>query len=357
MRPVATISSQRQTPASRRTRMTSASTGPTCACGSAITTRSPLAFSALDIDPPRAPGRSPARAADQNTGSWPILFSAALRASIQALVKAALSSGGLLLRKSAQADGERVLPLEELLIVRFVLGLPDAGFLQRPHGTFVIRDHPSQILPVEREAGRARRRVLVGVVARDHRLGDAVDQVGRLRRVGHEDRIRIGRKLDRSALRDARAARRLVRIVVRADLVQPRPAFLVGGRRRRIDDAARRGLDFLHLARNGRGDGGVDVVVDHALPHRAVAGELDQLHVVPGQPAERHHGEGILIERGRADHHADALALEVLDLLDAGVLGDAERDRVAVGRRREAAAAAAAPTPSRANSNTASCAK
>jgi hypothetical protein len=32
--------------------MTSASTGPTCACGSAYSTRSP-AFPALDIDPPR----------------------------------------------------------------------------------------------------------------------------------------------------------------------------------------------------------------------------------------------------------------------------------------------------------------
>ena len=126
--------------------------------------RSPPAFSAMDIGiPPSAPGRSPAPA-DQNTGSWPILFSAALRASIQALVKAALSSGGLLFRKSAQAACQRLLPLEELLVVRLVLGLPHARLLERLHRALVIGDHPGEVLPVEREAGRARRRVLVGVV-------------------------------------------------------------------------------------------------------------------------------------------------------------------------------------------------
>ncbi len=36
---------------------------------------------------------------------------------------------------------------------------------------------------------------------------------------------------------------------------------------------------FLGRAGDGGGEGGIDVVVDHALPHRAIARELDELDV------------------------------------------------------------------------------
>ena len=81
-----------------------------------------------------------------------------------------------------------------------------------------------------RKAARAGRGVLVGVVACDHRLGDGVDQVGRLRRIGHEDRIGVVAELDRLVLGDAGAAGRDVREEERADLLHPLPAGLVAVR-------------------------------------------------------------------------------------------------------------------------------
>ena len=89
---------------------------------------------------------------------------------------------------------------------------------------------------------------------------------------------------------------------------------------------------LLGRAGDGGGEGGVDVVVDHALPHRAVARELDDLDVALLETAEREDRQRVLVERRRADHEADALALEVLDLGHAGILGDAEVAAVAVDR-------------------------
>ncbi|MGX1170985.1 hypothetical protein AB7M16_007251 [Bradyrhizobium sp. USDA 372] len=71
------------------------------------------------------------------------------------------------------------------------------------------------------------------------------------------------------------------------------------------------------------------------LPHRAVARELDGLDVVLGQPGEGEHRERVLVQRRRADHEADALALEVLQLLHAGVGGDRERAAIAVDGREQ----------------------
>ncbi|MGY4332250.1 hypothetical protein ACVWWG_006667 [Bradyrhizobium sp. LB7.2] len=87
----------------------------------------------------------------------------------------------------------------------------------------------------------------------------------------------------------------------------------------------------------GAGDGGAEgrirVVVDQALPHRAVACELDDPDVLLSQSGEGEHRERILVQRRRADDEADALAFEVLQILHAGIGGDAKRTAVAVDRR------------------------
>ena len=63
----------------------------------------------------------------------------------------------------------------------------------------------------------------------------------------------------------------------------------------------------------------VDVIVEQALPHRAVTGELQGLDVGLLETGECQDRERILIQRGRADHETDALVPELLDLGDAGV--------------------------------------
>ena len=100
----------------------------------------------------------------------------------------------------------------------------------------------------------------------------------------------------------------------RSDFLHALPAGIVVVRKRRPDDAARRGLGFLRRPGDGGCESGVGVVVDQAFPHRAVAGELDDLDVALLEIAERQDRQRILVQRRRADDEADALALELLDL-------------------------------------------
>ena len=177
----ATTSSQRQTPVSLRTRVTSASTGPCAACGSANSTlpvpaglvgagdtgllmlratpvRPEMAGADLRVGAVRRLSRGmPTRSDYSNTGSMPAAVSAALRAAIQPLAKASLSSGGLVFRNAAQAAASVSWRLSELLVVRLVLGLPDARLLERLHRALVVGQHPGQVLALELEAGGARR--------------------------------------------------------------------------------------------------------------------------------------------------------------------------------------------------------
>src|SRR3954469_1966921 len=96
-----------------------------------------------------------------------------------------------------------------------------------------------------------------------------------------------------------------------AYLAHALPAFLVRMRQRRPDDASRRGFRLL----GGTGDGGrerrVDVGVDQALPHRAVAGAPDDLDVALLQAAEGENRQRVLVQRRRADHETDPLAPEL----------------------------------------------
>ena len=81
----------------------------------------------------------------------------------------------------------------------------------------------------------------------------------------------------------------------RTDLLQTLPSGLVCVGERRPDDAARRGLGFLRRSRDGGGERRVDVVVDQALPHRAVARELHDLDVALLEIGKSQNGKCVLV--------------------------------------------------------------
>ena len=108
-----------------------------------------------------------------------------------------------------------------------------------------------------------------------------------------------------------------MRRIVGADLVDARPARLVRGRRRR-DTSDQRGEASTSFAwpEMVGGDGGIDLVVEDALPHRAVAGELHQLDVAfSSDPAKASTARAFVVQRRRSDHHAHALAPQTLHFL------------------------------------------
>ena len=132
---------------------------------------------------PAPAAHAPARTAGySNTGSMPAAGQRRLARRHPALGEGVLVVGRVALQERGPRRGQRLLALQELLVVRLVLGLPDARLLQRLHGPLVVGQHPGQVLALDLEAGGARRGVLVGVVVDDHRLGEAVDEIGRLRR-------------------------------------------------------------------------------------------------------------------------------------------------------------------------------
>src|SRR5687767_12031890 len=59
---------------------------------------------------------------------------------------------------------EHLLTLQQRLVVRLVLSLPDACFLERHHAALVVWQHPRQVLACELEALGAGRAVLVSGV-------------------------------------------------------------------------------------------------------------------------------------------------------------------------------------------------
>ena len=219
----------------------------------------------------------------------------------------------------------------------FLLSLPHPGFLESLDRAIVVRHHPGQQLALELEPCGARRGVLVQVVVDDDRFGHCIDQIGRLGSVGREDRVRIVRLLGGLFLADADATGGHVRGVVRADLVNARPTRFVRSRCLWKKQTARRSLDLFRLRRNRRRNRGIGLVIQDALPHRAIAGKLNQLHVALAKTAERQQRECVLIQRRRAHDGADTLALEILELLDAGILGHAQPDPVAIVGRHDQA--------------------
>ncbi len=124
-----------------------------------------------------------------------------------------------------------------------------------------------------------------------------------------------------------------MRIEERADLLHARPRCLVIRRKGRPDNAARRAFKLLGRPGHRRAERAVGIVIDEALPHRAVARELDDFDVLLRETGIGDDRERVLVQRGRAHHETEPLAAEILPFLDAGVLGDADRQSVAVDRR------------------------
>ena len=208
---------------------------------------------------------------------------------------------------------------------------PVAGFLEGFHGARVKGEHPSHGLALDAETDCSRCAILEGIVAIDHRLGDGVNLVIRFRSVSNEIRIGVVAHFDRLFGRDRGAAGCDQFGEERAYFLDASPAGLVFVRQWRPDDAARRIFEFARRSGNRRGEAGIGIVVDDALPHRAIACELDDLDVLLGEARECEDGESILVESGRPDHEADAFSLQLFDFRDAGIACDAQRLSVAIG--------------------------
>src|ERR1700754_1700374 len=99
--------------------------------------------------------------------------------------------------------------------------------------------HPFHGLAFGGETARAWRAVLVGVIVHDHRLGDGVDLIRRLRSVHHENRVWVISEFDWLFRGNAGAAGRDMREEEASYFLHARPAGLVVMRKRRPDDAAR----------------------------------------------------------------------------------------------------------------------
>ena len=78
----------------------------------------------------------------------------------------------------------------------------------------------------------------------------------------------------------------------------------------------------------------VDLVVDQAFHHRAIARIIDELDVILGEAAEGDQAEQALVHGRRAHDPAHALALQILDRGVAEILGNGQGLATA-GRRRQ----------------------
>src|SRR2546430_6712798 len=304
---VATTSAQRHAPRSVRTRVTSASCMLACGSSNSIRCAGATTLSLTEDDIIYPETVFAFDLSEFRRCYWKAaLFKAVRHAGLGQRRSARLHPGiekRLVIRWRIGLGEVRprrrqyLLALEQCLVVGFLFVAPLSGFLQGPGCARMNRNHPVLGLAVGRKAARAWRGILVSVVARDHRLGDGIDLVCAQRAVRYEDRIGVVGELDRLVLGDAGPAGRDVRKEERANLLHTLPAGLVARGQRRPDDAARRRLEFLCRASDGGGEGGIDVVVDHALPHRAIARELDNLDVALLEVAERQDRERVLVQR------------------------------------------------------------
>src|SRR5262245_3205702 len=203
---VATTSAQRQAPRKLRTRVTSASC--ILAWGSSNTIFFEAAAAALSdtdmsipvtscqrpcslrsIEPVRHAGLGESRAARLHPAVEESLF---IGGRIALVV---LRPGG----------GQHLLALEQCVVMDFLFRAPVTCLLQRLHGAGVNRHHPVLGLACGPESSGAGRGVLVGVITVDHRLGDGIDLILRLRGIGDEDRVGVVTELDRLVRRSAGA--------------------------------------------------------------------------------------------------------------------------------------------------------
>ena len=181
----------------------------------------------------------------------------------------------------------------------------------------MVRRDPFEVLIVERPAADPRSPAVILGKQFHHRPGHVVDKVLVLTDHGDQHRIGIPRRGDPVGAVDIRANHRGHGAEERCDLVHPGHPLGVVRVDRRPEHAARTGRRLVGLAGVGRGEGGVDLAVDHALPRGAEAAEHDLLDIVPGQAAIGEVGLVVDIQgRGALDPgHPHALEIGIFEAL------------------------------------------
>src|SRR5690606_6684639 len=165
----------------------------------------------------------PLRPDDRHTAGLEGFYACRLPAGLEVRLALAFGRCGILF----PGCGEEILPLDEPVVVRLVLRLPDADLLIITDRALVERHDPFELLVLERPTSGTRGGILVVLIQVLHGLGHRIDLIGIFVVICHQDRIWVCRAFERLVLADRDTFGAGVLHVVRSRREHPLPASFV----------------------------------------------------------------------------------------------------------------------------------